>query len=88
MWGPDIAAKDNGQLLACIKNAKSRMKLGDPDWMWPNMGLILGHVDTSWESAAQRQDFTGHAQLEDITSKERRIENGKKQLADIMGMFK
>ena len=87
MWGPDISAKKDVQLLACIQNAKSRIKTGDQDWMWPNMGLILGHVESSWEHAATRLDFTGTAQLEDLTAKERRIEEGKKHMADIMGMF-
>ena len=63
------------------------MRAGDSDWLWPNIGLVLGYVDTSWKHAATRLDYTGHAQLEDLTAKERRIEDGKKNMADILSTF-
>jgi len=80
MWGEDIEALSEKRLLACLRNAKRQMKTGHPDYQWPNIGLILGYVDSSWESAAQRNDFTGCAQLEDLTGKEKRIEERKAQL--------
>ena len=87
IWGHDIAEMTDGQLLGCIQNVKSRLKEGHPDWLWPNIGLIIGFQASNWEHAASRVDFTGTALLEDMTAKERRVANGKEQLASIMGMF-
>lgn len=51
----------------------------------PNPGefrdLCLTNFD--WETRAQRQDFTGRAQIENLTGKERRIAERKVQLAKL-----
>ena len=42
---------------------------------------------TAWKDTAQRQDFTGHAQLEDLTAKERRIAIGKSEIEKLKALF-
>ena len=83
MWGEDIEALSEQRLLACLRNAKRQMKSGHPDYHWPNIGLILGYAGSDWESAAQRNDFTGCAQIEDATGKEKRIAERKAQLKQL-----
>jgi len=87
IWGSDIAGKTDAQLMGCISNCKARVRAGDSDWLWPNIGLVLGFVDNSWQHAASRVDFTGHAQLEDLTAKERRIAIGKSEIEKLKGLF-
>ena len=87
MWGSDIASKTDAQLMSCISNCKARIRAGDSDWQWPNIGMVLGYIDKSWEHAASRIDFTGHTQLEDLTAKERRIETGKSEIEKLKELF-
>ena len=70
MWGADIAGKTDSQLMGCISNCKARVRAGDGDWLWPNIGLVLGYVDNSWEHAATRKPYVHREQIEDITKKE------------------
>jgi hypothetical protein len=43
----------------------------------------LCRMDFKWETAAQRHDFTGHAQLEDLTGKEAKIVERKAMMSKL-----
>ena len=83
MWCEDIEPLPESRLMACLRNAKREMKSGNPDYQWPNIGLILGFNGGDWERSAHRRDFTGTAALEDKTAKERKLEERKAQLAKL-----
>lgn len=51
----------------------------------PNAGQFRDMCMTNhdWEHAATRQDFTGHVQIEDLTTKESKLDERKAMLAKL-----
>ncbi len=70
MWGREIDGLSEGQLRACLKNAKRELMTGNPNYLWPNIGLILGHSNSSWEH--DRLKYVQPVGIEDKTAKEKR----------------
>ena len=86
IWGHDIAEMTDGQLLGCIQNVKSRLKEGHPDWLWPNIGLILGHNERSWETRIHKI-YEPERLLPDLTAQAAAREAGEKAFAEINKLF-
>lgn len=85
MWCALLGDLSADQLLNGLRNlVHHRDARGNSDFP-PNgpqfRDLCLANY--RWETAAQRNDFTGHAQLEDLTAKEKRISERKEQLAKL-----
>lgn len=52
MWRAEIDKHTEAELKSAIDNAQRQAANGDPDWQWPNIGLIL--------SGARRYATTAH----------------------------
>ena len=71
MWAENIAAQSDDKLRECLRNAKRQMMGGNPDYQWPNIGLILGHGSDAWERQCHKP-FRPDRALEDKTGWEKR----------------
>lgn len=79
MWAREIDGLSEDQLRKCLQNAKREMLSGNKDYLWPNMGLILGYCSNDWERQAHRIVDQSNM-LENKTAKEKRIEQGRNEL--------
>ena len=89
IWFATLGDLSADQILNGLRNlGHHRDAKGGTDFP-PNVIQFrdLCMANFQWESAAQRIDFTGVAQIEDLTAKERRIEIGRENMANIMSQF-
>jgi hypothetical protein len=88
MWGEEITGMSESQLKDCLINAKRMIRSGHKDYLWPNIGLILGFVqaDSSWERQCHKI-FEPDCLLVDLTAEEANQELGKKALQDMKALF-
>lgn len=80
MWCEDIEPLPEKRLMACLRNAKREMKTGNPDYQWPNIGLILGYCNSDWERQCHKPFIPAGAMIEDKTGKEKRRNEGLKNI--------
>ena len=86
MWAEDILSLSETQLRESLRNAKRQMKMGNPDYQWPNIGLILGHGANAWETQCHK--IVDPATL--ITRKRtpEEVEMAKGELGKILGLLR
>jgi len=89
MWGEEITSKTDAQIDACLVNAKQMLGSRHKDYLWPNIGVILGFVETdsSWERKCHEL-YQPETLLENLTEKEANQEAGKKALQEMMALFR
>jgi len=90
VWIAHLADMTGAQLFNGLKNLPRHTSANGGKDFPPNMAQFrdLCLTNFEWETSAHRLDNTGTAWLEDMTAKERRIEQGKIELAGIMGVLK
>lgn len=89
MWGEDITVMNDIQLKACLVNAKRMIRSGHKDYLWPNIGLILGFIqaDSSWKRQSHKLYIPRERQIEDLTDKEANNKVGSEHLAGMKALF-
>jgi hypothetical protein len=82
-WAPRIIKFKAEQLKSMLEQADNQRIAGNEKFAWPDPAAILSLQSNAWEHAATRIDYTGTAQLEDLTTKERRREESKISLQQL-----
>ena len=89
MWGEEITGMNEAQRKNCLINAKRMIRSGHKDYLWPNIGLILGFIqaDSSWERQCHKIYEPDHL-LVDLTAEEANQEAGKQALQEMAALFR
>lgn len=85
-WAPRIVKHTPEKLADMLRQADNQRISGNDKFAWPDVAAILSLQDRAWESRASHIDYTGTAQLENLTAKEERISTGKQQLSSLLKM--
>ncbi len=86
MWGREIEGMSEDRLRRCLHHAKRELMSGNPQYLWPNIGLILGYNSSDWERQCHRE-FEPERLLEDHGAKEAAREAGAKAIAEMNALF-
>lgn len=85
IWCATLGDLSGEQLLNGLRNLRHHHDSRGGNDFPPNVAQFrdLCLTNFEWETRAHRQDFTGRAQIEDLTGKERRIAERKAQMAKL-----
>ena len=85
LWEGDINKHSEEELRGAIDNAKKQIQLGEEEWSWPNIGLILSGAKKPRVNSPDVVALLNHE--ESPEQKAARKELGKMQISSIKSLL-
>ena len=86
LWECDINKHSEEELRGAIDNAKKQIQLGEDEWSWPNIGLILSGAKKPRGNSPDVVALLNYEESEQ--SKAVRKEHGRLQIESIKSLMK